>query len=63
MTQFFKDYGALVSPTIAFLLGIIAVALKYKLDNRTRKTHTTKCFRKAVSILAKIDLSEYKERF
>lgn len=59
--QFIKDYGSVISPTIAFILGIIAILIKYVLDNRLQKRQTMKSFKKAKEMLSKIQLPEYRK--
>lgn len=59
--QFIKDYGSVISPTIAFILGIIAILIKYVLDDRLQKRQTMKSFKKAKEMLSKIQLPEYRK--
>jgi len=61
MAQMIKDYGSLISPTLAFILGIIAVLIKIKLDNGVQKKHTAKYFNKSIDMLSKIELPEFEE--
>lgn len=35
LTDFLKDYGSAIGPTLAFLLGIFALFIKYKIDQFT----------------------------
>lgn len=61
ISQFIKDYGSIISPTIAFVLGIVAVLIKYGIDNIVQKRRTKKSFIKAKEMLAKIHLPDYCE--
>ena len=61
ISQFIKDYGSFISPTIAFVLGIVAVLIKYGIDNIVQKRRTKKSFIKAKEMLAKIHLPDYCE--
>lgn len=61
ISQFIKDYGSIISPTIAFILGIVAVLIKYGIDNIVQKRRTKKSFIKAKKMLAKIHLPDYCE--
>lgn len=61
ISQFVKDYGSIISPTIAFILGIAAVLIKYGIDNIVQKRRTKKSFMKAKEMLSKIQLPDYCE--
>lgn len=61
MAQFIKDYGSILSPTIAFVLGIFTMLLKYYLDSKIQKKQTYDSFEKAKEMLSKIRLPDYCE--
>ena len=61
MALFIKDYGSIISPTIAFLLGIITVFIKNQIDSKSQRKQTEKSFEKAKEMLSKIRLPDYCE--
>lgn len=38
MKDFLKDYGTLIGPSLAFMLGILAIYIKYLVDHKIEKT-------------------------
>lgn len=62
MNQIIRDYGTIISPTVAFLLGIITLQIKNWIDNKVQRKRIDESFEKAKEMLSRIQLPEYSMR-
>lgn len=51
MVEIFKSYGAAIGPTLAFILGILALFVKYRLDEFFAKKNLNRELDKLYSLL------------
>lgn len=61
MNQIIRDYGTIISPTVAFLLGIVTLQIKNWIDNKVQRRRTAESFEKAKEMLSRIQLPEYSK--
>lgn len=61
MNQIIRDYGTIISPTVAFLLGIVTLQIKNWIDNKVQRRRTDESFEKAKEMLSRIQLPEYSK--
>jgi hypothetical protein len=51
MRKFFKDYGPAIGPALAFLLGILALVITYKVNNHLEKERTLNRFKQLIQLI------------
>lgn len=61
MEEFIKAYGSVLSPTIAFVLGIAAVYLKIGIERKMDKKRAYTSFGTLIAMLSKVTLPPYSQ--
>jgi len=62
MGQFIKEFGTILAPVIAFLLGVVALYANMRFVEHREKKQAEKSFEKAKEMLARATLPPFEER-